>query len=249
MKVSSPALVGTLVVALASASASGASQPRAKPLEGRDVFRLVPCTPLELNGAKTAHPSVVYAGEADSPRVKLRYDRDQQTATVELLDSAGACLAGPAVIAGGCLRLLPAFAGDLNGDGRLDFAVLVLVAPRAGRACCDIGFAVSAPGGYRLSRVRGAAEPGARDFVDVGGRCGLVHAEVVTRTDERGATVESHVIYRLLEFGKDGRIIASSDGRYPQSTGSDARTCAPLPAHIVSTDGARPAEIAQAPDA
>jgi hypothetical protein len=141
-----------------------------------------------------------------------------------VLDAKGVALCAPTVISDKCVKVLPVFTGDLNGDDALDFVAFVQVPSRGAFACCDVGFALSSKAGYRVSSVRRTVCPGARDFVDTGdGKCRFVHAELVRGRAAKDLKKPGRfLVYRLLEFRGDA-VEVSKDPRFPRVARLPAR--------------------------
>jgi hypothetical protein len=139
----------------------------------------------------------------------------------------GRVVVGPMTVVRGCVRLLPTFCGDLNGDGRADFVLMAQVADAWQWPACDVVFALSSKDGHRITVMRRNLKPGARDFVDLGGRCGFIHTEFV---DDCGSCeAKGHAVRRLFEFRPEGGIAASPSNGFPETIHLAAAVDSPPP--------------------
>jgi hypothetical protein len=216
-------LVAAAFAAIMSVPASGAGLPG--PFEDgspRKAFRLAPCQVIAVEDAASSRPVVKYQrrkAEPTAPVAQLSRGKAAHTVLMTVLDSNGNTLAGPTTVAEGCIMMLPVFTGDVNGDGRDDFIAMLQVPSLSGRPCCDVGVALSSGDGYRITALRRNVDPGARDFVDLGGgRCGFVHTDIVYSLPGRNASLSGGytLVYRLFEFRGD-RTVVSNAGGFPRA--------------------------------
>jgi len=202
-------LLPLMLILSVTARAGQAAKPAA--------FRLRPCRTRAAGSVDPARAVLVCRStlRASEPaHVRIVLGRKSRDVSMAIVAKEGVVV-GPMVIARRYTRLLPAFCGDLNKDGRTDFVVMAQVPSDDGRPYCDVAFALSAKDGHRIVVMRRNVNPGARDFIDLGGRCGFVHTEVVGASDS--CDHEGHAVRRLFEFDADGRAVASSRHHYPMT--------------------------------
>lgn len=149
-------------------------------------------------------------------------EQDQSGVEIEVTDAAGSPIAGPAVATSPWLQSRPPsiYCGDLNGDGRADFAVPVGSGGNGlGAMAAELVVMLSSGSTYRIWVIPTIA-PGPEDFLHLGeGRsCTIIktsYANSGAHPDSPGR--HSYWVYNLVAVRGDELVLANNlDPRFPK---------------------------------